>query len=77
MNKLIGLTAIIGCIFYALNYLMKGGEDMVAVYVALIIHKRRTLKSVPKRLQEAVKAELLALGLDENGNPIAEEDSEA
>lgn len=72
MNKLIGLTALIGCLFYFKNYLMKGGEDMVAVYVALIIHKRRTLKSVPKRLQEAVKAELLALGLDENGNPIEE-----
>lgn len=42
---------------------------MVAVYVALIIAGRRTFDSVPKKLQPKVKAELAALGLDENGNP--------
>lgn len=50
--------------------LYKGGVDMVPIYVALIIHGRRTFESVPDILKEAVRAELLALGLDENGNPI-------
>ena len=43
---------------------------MVALYVCLIINGRRKFKQVPKRYQEAVKADLLALGLDENGNPL-------
>jgi dihydrofolate reductase len=50
-------------------FLKIGGIDMVAVYVALIIAGRRTFDSVPKKLQPKVKAELAALGLDENGNP--------
>lgn len=57
--------------FYTLN-LMKGGENMVAVYVALIIYKRRTIKTVPARFKEAVMADLTALGLDGNGDPIQE-----
>ena len=56
--------------FYTLNYLMKGGENMVAVYVALIIYKRRTIETVPARFKEAVMADLTALGLDGNGDPI-------
>lgn len=47
-----------------------GGEDMVSLYVALIINGRRSFDSVPSKLQDAVKADLAALGLDENGNPI-------
>ena len=43
---------------------------MVDLYVALIIADRRTFEQVPARYQDAVKADLLALGLDENGNPI-------
>ena len=43
---------------------------MVFVYVTLIIHGRRTFEQVPDTLKEAVRAELLAIGLDENGNPI-------
>ena len=54
----------------------KGGEDMVALYVCLIINGRRKFKQVPKRYQEAVKADLLALGLDENGNPLEVVDGE-
>lgn len=46
---------------------------MVDVYVALIICGRRTLDRVPRRLRAAVKAELEALGLDENGQPVTEE----
>lgn len=47
-----------------------GGDDMVALYVALIINGRRTFDSVPEKLKKAVKEELLSLGLDENGNPV-------
>ena len=43
---------------------------MIALYVALIINERRTFSQVPAKFKEAVKADLEALGLDENGNPI-------
>lgn len=43
---------------------------MVTLYVALIINGRRTFDKVPAKFREAVKADLEALGLDENGNPI-------
>lgn len=41
---------------------------MVDLYVALIVAGRRTLESVPARFREAVKTDLAAIGLDENGN---------
>ena len=41
---------------------------MVALYVALIIAGRRTFNQVPAKFKAAVKADLEALGLDENGN---------
>ena len=47
-----------------------GGIDMVALYVALIMHGRRTFSQVPAKFKDAVKADLEALGLDENGNPV-------
>lgn len=50
--------------------LMKGGEDVVAVYVALISHGVRTLDSVPAPQFEGVKAQLAVLGLDGNGKPL-------
>ncbi len=51
--------------------IMKGGNEiMVDVYVALIVKKRRTIEQVPAQLQEAVLAELAALGLDGYGNPL-------
>lgn len=43
---------------------------MVDVYVALIVYKRRTIEQVPVGLRPAVLAELTALGLDGNGDPI-------
>lgn len=43
---------------------------IVSVYVTLIVAGRRTFAQVPKNLQPAVKADLEAMGLDENGNPI-------
>jgi hypothetical protein len=56
-----------------LNWIIKkiiGGINMVDLYVALIIAGRRTFAQVPDRYKDAVRADLLALGLDENGNPI-------
>jgi len=57
-----------------LNFLIKSLRleviSMVDLYVALIIAGRRTFEQVPDRYKEEVKADLLALGLDENGNPI-------
>ena len=55
---------------YSIIYLLIGGRNMVALYVALIINGRRTFNQVPAKFKEAVKADLAALGLDENGNPV-------
>lgn len=43
---------------------------MVVVYVTLIINGRRTFDSVAPKLKEAVKAELEALGLNQDGEPV-------
>lgn len=43
---------------------------MVTIYITLIVAGRRTFAQVPKTLKEAVKSDLEAMGLDENGNPI-------
>lgn len=43
---------------------------MVALYVALIINGRRTFEQVPNKFKDAVREDLTALGLDENGNPV-------
>ena len=43
---------------------------IVSVYVTLIVAGRRKFTQVPKNLQPAVKADLEAMGLDENGQPI-------
>lgn len=56
--------------FYFIVKLFIGGNNMVALYVALIINGRRTFNQVPAKFKEAVKADLEALGLDENGNPV-------
>lgn len=59
--------------FYILNKLLVGGKNMVDLYVALIINGRRTFDKVPAKFKEAVRADLEALGLDENGYPIETE----
>lgn len=50
---------------------LKGGDTMVAIYVALIVAGRRTYESVPANLQPAVKADLEAIGLGTDGKPLA------
>ena len=56
--------------FYILAKIIIGGNNMVALYVALIINSRRTFEQVPNKFKEAVKADLDALGLDENSYPV-------
>ena len=56
-------------IFYILTKIFIGGKNMVELYVALIINNRRTFDQVPLNFKETVKADLEALGLDENGYP--------
>lgn len=50
--------------------LEKGGIDLVPVYLALVIHGRRTLETVPSNLRDAVAAELEVLGLGHDGKPL-------
>lgn len=52
------------------SLLLGGGEIMVDGYVALIIAGRRTFSQVPVRYQPAVHTDLLALGLDDDGNVL-------
>ena len=56
--------------FYIITKFLVGGKNMVALYVALIINGRRTFNQVPEKFKDAVKADLAALGLDENGYPV-------
>lgn len=58
--------------------IIKGDVKMVDMYLALVIAGRRTcnpetvgVTKVPERYREAVLAELTALGLDADGNPVA------
>lgn len=48
----------------------KGGEIVIDVYVTLIMHHSRTIDKVPAQLQADVLADLAAMGLDGNGNPL-------
>lgn len=48
----------------------KGKIIMVDLYCALIIAGKRTIATVPARYKNAVKEQLAAIGLDENGNHI-------
>ena len=43
---------------------------MVTLYVALIINGRRSFDKVPDKFKDAVRADLEALGLTENGDPV-------
>lgn len=54
----------------SLRVLDKGGENMRAVYVALIVNGRMTIDNVAKPLQAVVLEDLKALGLDGQGKPL-------
>lgn len=43
--------------FYILSKILIGGNNMVALYVALIIAGRRTFNQVPAKFKAAVKAD--------------------
>jgi hypothetical protein len=53
-----------------ISMVLRGGEIMVDGYVMLIIAGRRTFAQVPARYQTAVHLDLLALGLDDDGNVL-------
>jgi hypothetical protein len=53
-----------------LQLLLKEEINMVDMYVALIIAGRRTLEQVPTTFKSQVETDLIALGLDGNGQPI-------
>ncbi|MDF2841765.1 MAG: hypothetical protein K0R00_191 [Herbinix sp.] len=55
--------------------LLKGGDIMaiIDVYVTLIMNKRRTIEQVPAHLRTAVLADLTAMGLDGNGDPLQQQ----
>lgn len=69
MIKVIIIVITIIIILYAIR---RKGDNMIDLYVALIIAGRRPFSKVPDRYKDAVREELLALGLDENGDPIKE-----
>lgn len=57
--------------------LIKGEIQMVDLYIALVIAGRRTCNTennevtqVPTRYRDVVIKELIALGLDTDGNPL-------
>lgn len=56
--------------FFIVNKLLKGGDTMVIVCVTLIVNGYLTFARCPANLQPEIKAALLAMGLDENSNPI-------
>ena len=55
---------------YFIFNLLIGGDNMVDLYVALIINDMKTFDAVRPKFQDAVRKQLAALGLDENGNPV-------
>ena len=69
MNRFLFLALLAGA-FFITKCIKKGGENVVTVYVTLIIYGRRTIDTVPGLLKEAVLADLNAVGLDGYGKPL-------
>lgn len=57
-------------IMWLLLKLLKGDEDMVTVYVTLIIYGRRTYESIPVQLKPEVKVSLETMGLGTDGSQL-------
>lgn len=70
MSKKVITFVIIITILIAIT--RRKGDNMIDLYVVLIIAGKRPFSKVPDRYKDAVREELLALGLDENGDPIKE-----
>ena len=70
MNRLLINVLASVIVALSLRVLDKGGENMRAVYVALIINGRMTIDNVAKPLQAVVLEDLKALGLDGQGKPL-------
>lgn len=75
--KKLKVALLAGALFMLIFKLWKGGETMVAIYVALIIYGRRTIDTVPQPLREAVLEDLAALGLDGYGKALPPEEAPA
>lgn len=50
--------------------ILKGGVNMLGIFVALITYKQMTINQVPPHLQNDVLTALNVLGLDGYGNPL-------
>lgn len=70
MSRLLSSALIGVAVALSLRVLDKGGEQMRAVYVALIVNGRMTIDNVAKPLQTVVLEDLKALGLDGQGKPL-------
>jgi hypothetical protein len=71
LKKVVGqLSKYLSNIVKKLGLLLKGEINMVDMYVALILNKRRTIDQVPTQWKEPVLADLNALGVDGYGNPL-------
>ena len=73
-SVLIGFA--VACLFLY-KFLVKGGVNMLDLYVGLVSRQRRTcnpenkkVRQVPSIWREAVLEDLKALGLDADGMPI-------
>lgn len=75
--KKLSKALLVSALFMLFFTLLKGGENMVAIYVALIIYGRRTIDTVPQPLREAVLADLAALGLDGYGKALPPKEAPA
>lgn len=61
---------IIAILVAFLIHLLRGGENMVDMYVALVIAGRRNIDTVPAKFKKDVLADLNAIGLDGFGNQL-------
>lgn len=56
--------------FKIIIQILRGDINMIDLYVCLIVNGRRAFAQVPTKFQDTVKADLAAIGLNENGSPI-------
>lgn len=65
------LTVMNRFLLWALLKVTKGGDNhMIVVMAALIVYGDITFSQVPLKSKDAVKARLVVLGYDENGQPL-------